>query len=77
MHTGGLEKRLVLDNLSVYTPSLEEEEKKEKKELNLQQVFLVPALAEVPGERWCFWVPDFAEGALSPSHTVYMKLESC
>ena len=30
MHTGGLEKWLVLDNLSVYTPSLEEEEKKEK-----------------------------------------------
>ena len=54
MHTGGLEKRLVLDNLSVYTPSLEEEEKKEKKELNLQRVFLVPALAEVPGERWHF-----------------------
>ena len=54
MHTGGLEKQLVLDNLSVYTPSLEEEEKKEKKELNLQRVFLVPALAEVPGERWRF-----------------------
>lgn len=54
MHTGGLEKRLVLDNLSVYTPSLEEEEKKEKKELNLQRVFLVPALAEVPGECWHF-----------------------
>ena len=39
MHTGGLEKRLVLDNLSVYTPSLEEEEKKEKKEIKLTAGF--------------------------------------